>query len=42
MEYKKLAVKKFANKSFKHSKDGRYWKKFDSVYAQMEKGFMTT
>jgi len=41
MEYQKLRVKKFAPKSFKHSLDARYWKKFDTVYAQQEKGFMT-
>ena len=41
MEYQKIKVKRFAKKSFKHSQDGRYWKKFDTVYAQMEKGFMT-
>ena len=41
MEYQKVKVKKFAHKSFKHSQDSRYWKKFDAVYAKMEKGFMT-
>ena len=41
MEYQKLKVKRFAHKSFKHSQDGRYWKKFDAVFAKMEKGFMT-
>ena len=41
MDYQKLKVKRFAPKSFKHSQDGRYWKKFDQVYAKMEKGFLT-
>jgi len=41
MEYQKLKVKRFAPKEFKHSVDGRYWKKFENVYAQMEEGFMT-
>ena len=41
MEYKKLKVKKFAPKQFKHSVDARYWKKFKTVYAQQEDGFMT-
>jgi hypothetical protein len=40
MEYQKLKIKKFARKEFKHSIDGRYWKKFDTVHAMMEPGFM--
>ena len=41
MDFQKVKPKRFAPKSFKHSQDGRYWKKFDAVYAKMEKGFLT-
>lgn len=41
MEFEKLKIQKFAKKSYKHSLDGRYWKKFETVYALLEKGFMT-
>jgi len=41
MEYQKMRVKKFARKHYKHSQDARYWKKFDSVFSQLEEGFMT-
>lgn len=40
MEYQKLRIKKFARKEFKHSVDARYWKKFQTVHAKMEEGFM--
>ena len=42
MEYKKLSIKKFASKSYKHSFDARYWKKFQTVYAKLEQGFMVS
>ena len=41
MEFQKLKIKRFAHKSFKHSYDAKYWKKFKAVFSQMEKGFMT-
>ena len=41
MEYQKVKPKRFAKKGFKNAAESRFWKKYETVYAQLEPGFMT-
>jgi|688.fasta_scaffold627529_1 hypothetical protein len=38
LDFEKLKVKKFAKKDFKHSAEGKYWKKFKNVLLQRDEG----
>lgn len=42
MEYQKIKQKKFSKRSYKSSKDQNYWKKFKTIYENLDNSFMTS
>ena len=42
LEYQKLKPKRFAKKSYKHSQESRYWKRFKNVLLEKDESMQLT